>query len=273
MRHFNANMVLKLLKVRKVFQLLHTIYTIFWFVISFLMLFPFFLIFSLTKKWHHLAYKLNHLWAIIYFPLCFFKTEIQFEGVKLNANPVIYCANHFSAMDIPSLALLPKQACYVGKESIAKLPLFGYMFKTLHITVNRGSFRDKGRAFQKYKGALNQGKSLFIYAEGGIKSTNIPEQANYKDGAFKVAIEQKIPIVPITISNNWKVLPDGDWLIKDNFIKIIVHKPIITSNLSSKDTRQLKEKVRSLIQCRINTENNIVSDRQELESTRNKAIS
>lgn len=238
-------------------RLLHTIYIVFLFIVSVIVLFPFFLIIGLNKKWHHLAYKLDHLWATFYFPLSFLKTEIVFEGEKPGKGPVIYCANHFSTMDIPSMGLLPKQACYVGKESITKLPLFGYMFKTLHITVNRMSFKDRGRAYKKFNEAINQGKSLFIFPEGGINSNNIPQQSNYKDGAFKLAIEHQIPIIPVSIPNNWKVLPDGDWLIKENKIKLIVHNPIETSNLKPENKHMLKEKVRRIIQESINKENGL----------------
>ncbi len=238
-------------------RLLHTIYAIFFFIVSIIVSFPFFIIFGLNIKWHHLAYKLDHLWAIVYFPLCFFKTEIIFKGKRSKNESIIYCANHFSTMDIPSMALLPKQACYVGKASISKLPLFGYMFKTLHITVNRSSFRDKGRAYQKYKKAIDQGKSLFIFPEGGINSLQIPEQSKYKDGAFKLAIERKIPIVPVSIPHNWKVLPDGDWLIKGNKIKLIVHEPIETKHLGADDVQKLKLEVREIIQNSINAENGI----------------
>jgi len=241
----------------KILRFLHTIYSFLLFVLSFLLLFPFFLVFSFNKNWHHLAYKLDHLWALVYFPACFFKTEVQFVGIKPGVGPVIYCANHFSSIDIPSLALLPKQACYVGKESIKKIPLFGYMFRTLHIVVNRSSFKDRGRVYKKYIEAIKEGKSLFIYPEGGIASTNIPEQSHYKDGAFRLAISQKIPIVPITISNNWNVLPDGEWLFKDYFIKLIVHEPIETVKLDIKDAPILKEKVRNIIQNRIEQENKI----------------
>ncbi len=241
----------------KLLRLLHTIYAIFLFVVSVIVLFPFFFLFGLNPKWHFLAYKLDNYWASVYFPLCFFRTQVVFEGEKPDGNPVIYCANHFSTMDIPSMALLPKQACYVGKESITKLPLFGYMFKTLHITIDRASFRDKGRVYQKYKKAIGQGKSLFIFPEGGISSAKIPEQSNYKEGAFKLAIELKVPIVPVSIPYNWQVLPDGDWLIKQNKIKLIVHKPIDTANLEAQDMRMLKDKVRNIIQASINKENNI----------------
>ncbi len=242
-------------------RLLHTIYTFFFFVVSVVVLFPFFVVFGFKAKWHHLAYKLDHLWATVYFPLCFFKTDVIFKGKRPENGPVIYCANHFSTIDIPSMALLPKQACYVGKTSISKLPLFGYMFKTLHITVDRASFRDKGRAYQKYNKAINQGKSLFIFPEGGINSLQIPEQSKYKVGAFKLAIENNIPIVPVSIPHNWKILPDGDWLIKGNKIKLIVHEPVETKHLGAGDVQKLKVKVREIIQTSINAENGIELNR------------
>ncbi len=238
-----------------ILRFLHTIYTIFLFVVSVILLFPFFLILGLNPKWHHYAYRLDYLWAHVYFPLCFFNTTIQYLGERPPSGPVIYCANHFSTMDIPSMALLRKQACYVGKESISKLPLFGYMFKTIHITVNRSSFRDRGLVFQKYKEALGQGKSLFIFPEGGINSLEIPTQSKYKDGAFKVAIELGIPIVPVSIPFNWQVLPDGDWLVKQNKIKLIVHPPINTSNLDLSNLQELKVNVRDTIQASIDSEN------------------
>lgn len=253
--------------MRRAIQLSHTIYTLTWFVVSFLLIFPFYIIFSFNKNWHRFAYSLDHYWGLIYFPLCFFKTQIEFEGTKPGKGPVIYCANHFSTIDIPSLALLPKQACYVGKESIKKIPLFGYMFRTLHITVNRSSLKDRGRVYQKYKEAIEEGKSLFIYPEGGITSTNFPTQSTYKEGAFRVAIEQQIPIVPITIPNNWKVLPDGDWLIKENFVKLIVHEPIETAGLTHEDVRNLKDKVWNLIQNKINKENNVENSRANSVNT------
>lgn len=235
--------------MKRFFYGVYTIYILLWFIVSFLLIFPLFFLFSWHPNLHKLAYKLDHIWALFYFNVCFFSTRVEFKGTNpLGKEPVIYCANHFSTMDIPSMALLPKQACYVGKESIRKIPLFGYMFKTLHITVNRSSLKDRGRAYQKYKEAIEQGKSLFIFPEGGIVSTHFPDQSKYKDGAFKVAIEQQVPIVPVTIVNNWKVLPDGDWIIKDRRISLIVHEKVTTTNLTSEALPSVKKQVYDTIQ-------------------------
>lgn len=214
-----------------------------------------------------MAYRVDHWWAKVYFPLSLFKTKVVFEGKKPGKGPVIYCLNHFSYLDIPSTGLLPKQACFVGKASIKKVPLFGYMFRTLHIAVNRESIKDRARAYKKYAIAIEQGKSLFIYPEGGIRSQNIPVQASYKDGAFRVAIEQQVPLVPVTLPYNWKVLPDGMWTLQGSYIKLVVHEPIDTKGMTLDDLAGLKEKVYTIIQNRIELENNRVTQEELVQAT------
>lgn len=246
---------------------IHSIYAFLVFVLLFILLFPFFLLASFNPKWNFLAYRLDYWWAKIYFPLALFRTEVEHKGELPNKEPVIYCLNHFSYLDIPSTGLLPKQACFVGKASIKKVPLFGYMFKTLHIAVNRSSIKDRAAAYKKYATAIQQGKSLFIYPEGGIISKNIPVQAPYKDGAFRVAIEQQVPIVPVTLPYNWKVLPDGVWTIQSNYIKLVVHEPISTKGMTLTDLNELKNKVHHIIQEQIELDNNLVPEKEFAPAT------
>ena len=246
---------------------IHSLYAFLVFVVLFILLFPFFLIASFHPKWHFGAYRLDYLWARIYFPLSFFRTNVEFKGKQPGKEPVIYCLNHFSYLDIPSTGLLPKQACFVGKASIKKVPLFGYMFKTLHIAVNRASIKDRGRAYKKYANAIQQGKSLFIYPEGGIISKKIPTQAPYKDGAFRVAIEQQVPIVPVTLPYNWKVLPDNEWTLQSNYIKLVVHDPIPTKGMTIEDMAELKNKVYHIIQNQIELENDLIAENEFVTAT------
>ena len=203
----------------------------------------------------------------MYFPVSLFRTKVVFKGDKPGKGPVIYCLNHFSYLDIPSTGLLPKQACFVGKASIKKVPLFGYMFGSLHIAVDRSSVKDRGRAYQRYAEAIQEGKSLFIYPEGGIRSTNVPVQAPYKDGAFRVAIEEQVPIVPVTLPFNWKVLPDGIWTLQNNFIKLVVHEPIDTKGMTMDEMPELKEKVYRIIQNQIEVENKLIPREELVQAT------
>ena len=90
-----------------------------------------------------------------------------------------------------------------------------------------------------------------IFPEGGIFSTNFPEMIQpFKDGAFSMAIENKVPIVPISLLDNYKVMPDV--LFKWHKIRVIVHKPIDTTNLTKADIDTLKKQVYDVIQPTLN---------------------
>jgi 1-acyl-sn-glycerol-3-phosphate acyltransferase len=96
--------------------------------------------------------------------------------------------------------------------------------------------------------ALDEGKSLVIYPEGGIISNQPPRMVKFKEGAFRAAIQKQIPIVPVTIPFNWLILPDEkELLLRPGTIKIIFHEPIETSGMSLAETDLLKEKVYQII--------------------------
>jgi 1-acyl-sn-glycerol-3-phosphate acyltransferase len=96
--------------------------------------------------------------------------------------------------------------------------------------------------------AIENGKSLIIFPEGGIYTKNPPEMAGFKDGPFRVAIEMQVPIVPVTIPYNWMIVPDdGKMLVYWHKSKIIYHEPIATQGLTLKDVDILKNKVYHII--------------------------
>src|SRR6185369_7302790 len=96
--------------------------------------------------------------------------------------------------------------------------------------------------------AIDEGKSLVIYPEGGITTQNPPTMVAFKDGAFRTAIEKQIAIVPVTIPFNWKVLPDQNPLrLRFGKVKVIFHEPVETRGLTLADVKQLKQKVLSII--------------------------
>jgi 1-acyl-sn-glycerol-3-phosphate acyltransferase len=232
-----------------IFRWLQTIYTVIVFTISFIIVFPFFVLLAQKKEWHKYAYKITHLWSIFFFPLIGIRVKIEDNNEEKISKPCIYVANHFSFTDIASFPLIDDNACFVGKQSIAKAPLFGYFFTSLHITVNRESLRDRAKVIEKNIEAIGQGKSLFIFPEGGIRSTNPPYQVNYKDGAFRTAISTGIPIVPVTFPFNWRLFPDdGKFLLRSNYLNIVVHKAIETTNLTEKDIPMLRDMIHDIIQ-------------------------
>jgi 1-acyl-sn-glycerol-3-phosphate acyltransferase len=230
------------------FRYLHTFYAFVVFCIVFFLLFPFFLVPIFFPKQHYLVGVLNRVWAYVTFPLVLISFKIEVRGNLDRTKQYVFCPNHFSYLDIASMGFNPINAIFVGKSDMENVPLFGYMYRKLHITVNRASLSSKYNTLKRSMQAIDEGKSLVIFPEGGITSQNPPQMSRFKDGAFRVAIEKQIAIVPVTIPNNWILLPDRmPLLLRLGVMKIIFHEPIATLGMTLQQVDNLKEQVFSLI--------------------------
>ncbi|SMG33352.1 1-acyl-sn-glycerol-3-phosphate acyltransferase [Marivirga sericea] len=234
--------------MRYFFKQIYTVWCAIVFIVLLLLLYPFFLIIIANKAWHKHCYYLNKIWANVALFLVGIKTEV--EGIEqINAkNQYVYCSNHFSLLDIVSFGFAPQSVVYVGKSSLAKIPLFGYMFSQLHVTVNRASPTNAYKALHKAIDKMGEDRSLVMFPEGGILSKRIPEMSRFKDGAFRAAIMKQIPLVPVSLPDNWIILPDTRIpLISRKKMRMIYHKPIPTKGLNMEDIPALKTKVFDII--------------------------
>jgi 1-acyl-sn-glycerol-3-phosphate acyltransferase len=223
---------------------LYTVWCAIVFIGIFLLIFPFFLIIIFVPAWHKHCYYPNKFWATVALYLVGIKIEITGLENLHPKNQYVYCANHFSLLDILSFGFSPNSVVYVGKSSLAKIPLFGFMFKKLHVTVNRKSIKDSYNSLQLALLKMGNDRSLVMFPEGGIMSKNIPEMARFKDGAFRAAITKQIPIVPVTLPDNWIILPDEKIpLINRKKMRMIFHQPISTEGLNMEDVPALKDQV------------------------------
>lgn len=235
---------------------IHTIHGFTVFILTFAVLFiPFLVPIFFPKKFRWIG-KINRVWAkaTLIFTLLPYRVV---ERVKLDpGRNYLFCPNHFSFLDIPTMGLNPIDTVFVGKNDLANIPLFGWMYKKLHITVDRARLRSKYDTYLKSAAALDQGKSLVIYPEGGIYSPRPPELARFKDGAFRLAIEKQIPIVPVTIPHNWIILPGNDMLVRFGKVEVIFHEPIETRGVTISDLQKIKDQVFQVIQTELNKHGN-----------------
>jgi 1-acyl-sn-glycerol-3-phosphate acyltransferase len=227
---------------------LRTGYGIFVFSILFIILFPFFLVPISFPRAHRLVGILNRIWAKALFILCLIPFKVECRSRLRRSGQYIFCPNHFSYLDIPTMGLNPVDAIFVGKNEMENIPLFGFMYRHLHITVDRSQLGSRVTTFRRTVDALGEGKSLVIYPEGGILSQTPPELAPFKDGAFRAAIEKQIPIVPVTIPHNWIILPDGPLLLNRGKITVIFHEPISTEGYKPESVGELRARVREVIE-------------------------
>lgn len=239
----------------RVLRWIHTVHGFGVFLFAFVILLIPFLIPIFFPKKFRLTGVLNRIWAKATLVFTFLSYRVE-ERVKLDpGRNYIFCPNHFSFLDIPTMGLNPINAIFVGKNSMENIPLFGWMYKKLHITVDRARLRSKYDTYVKSLVALDEGKSLVIYPEGGIHSPFPPELGRFKDGAFRLAIEKQIPIVPVTIPYNWIILPVRG-LVRLGRVEVIFHEPIETRGVAISDIKKLKDQVFQVIQTELNKHGN-----------------
>jgi 1-acyl-sn-glycerol-3-phosphate acyltransferase len=188
------------------------------------------------------------VWAWIYFPFIFLPWSVEYRQKLDPAKRYIFCPNHFSYFDIAIMGLNVHNTIFVGKSQMESIPLFGFMYRHLHITVDRDKLSSKYSTFTRSLAALDEGKSLVIFPEGGIVTHRPPYMGRFKDGPFRCAIEKGVEIVPVTIPFNWIILPDAKYLLLHwRPMKLIFHEPIDPSAYSIKEVDRFKEKVYSII--------------------------
>ncbi len=244
----------------RIFIILYTIWAAFCFVLLFLLLFPLFWIFLQKESWKPNAHYLNRVWAKILFFLVCIPVRVKYEFKPESQKAYVFCANHFSYLDIAVMGLIIRNYfAFVGKASLKNVPLFGYLFKKLHIMVDRSDPNSRAKSLSRSIRALQSGRSIMIFPEGGIQSNNIPQMhLPLKDGAFVMAIQQQVPLVPITFLNNYKIQHDDELLIYPQAIRAIIHKPIYTTGMTQADVGSLKNRFVEIVQESLNDYKNAV---------------
>ena len=141
----------------------------------------------------------------------FFATgcSLKIQGTK-NFKPgetyIVIC-NHNSLMDVPiSTPFIPGANKTIAKADMAKIPVFGLVYKRGSILVDRDNKNSRRESYKKMKEVLGNGMHMCIYPEGTRNKTQMPLK-EFHDGAFKLAVECEIPILPALIFNTKKVLP------------------------------------------------------------------
>lgn len=172
--------------------------------------------------------------------------RFRFEE-KLAANTTyIYCGNHSSNLDIVLFCMLANgRYFFMGKDELKDNIFLGLFFRTIDVTVARESKISAFRAFKKAGENLDEGMSLIIFPEGKIDDCYPPVLQEFKNGPFKLAIQHKVAIVPISTVNAWQIMWDDGFKYgsKPGIVDVYVHKPILTSILAPEDDALLKAQV------------------------------
>lgn len=233
--------------VKIIFWILWRVWFYVLMAIPILLMFPFLLVSILSDKGYPYFFKMARIWAkFILFGMGFYY-KIEREQTLDSHKSYMLVANHTSMADIMlMLATVRNPFVFVGKQELAKIPLFGFFYKRTCILVDRSCSKSRMAVFKKAQKRINHGLSICIFPEGGVPDESIILD-NFKDGSFRLAIDHRIPIVSITFGDNKKRFSYTFFSGSPGIMRVKVHQPIETAGKTDKDRKEIREEVRQII--------------------------
>lgn len=214
------------------------------FTITALFFYPFLAILVQRPSWHRAAFKGFVIWSWMVRILCFYHVR-KLKKVELPSENFIIIANHASYLDIFLLpSIFPKHPyIFLGKAEILKYPLIRTYFKKFNIPVFRNNRVKAAKSYIQCKRALQNNWSLVIFPEGGIPDTDHPKMIPFKDGAFRLAKDAGVGIIPVTFENNFKLFSDPLdilGLARPGISKVHIHEVISAEEVKASSIEELK---------------------------------
>jgi len=219
-----------------------------WMLIVIIILFPFLFFTTLKESWYAYFFVVARIWGITMLVGMGFIPKVEAKQKVEKGKSYMLTANHTSMMDIMMMLYLSKNPfVFVGKKELSKLPIFGYFYKRTCILVDRNSVQSRKAVFDQCQRRLDRGTSICIFPEGGVPDDESIPLGDFKDGAFRLAINHQIPIVPITFQDNKEHYSYTFFSGKPGVLRAYVHPFIPTNNLKLDDKSKLKEETFRLI--------------------------
>jgi len=161
-------------------------------------------------------------------------------------------ANHQSLADIAVLYKTKMQFKWVAKKSLFNIPFIGWCLSLIkHIRLERGEYGSIKRVYREAAGWLRKDMSVLFFPEGTRSETN--RMNDFQNGAFKLAIKEKKPVLPICIDGTRDAIPKGSWIFRSNVsVKLTVLPAIETKDLNPADFAILRDMVFSKIAASLN---------------------
>jgi len=207
---------------------------------------------ALLSRTGNLAFSLAKLWAWIMLKVGRAKPVLKNRHYIKPGQSYVVVSNHQSLFDIPALVTsLGLQFRWIIKKEILRIPLFGYaLYASRNIFIDRSKSKDAMAHIREAMDRLPPGTSVFFFAEGtrSYDGNLLP----FKKGGFVMALEKKLPILPVTVNGSRKVLAKNSIVFHPGPIEVIIGEPIDTHEHDTANLEELIEKTRETIISHLN---------------------
>ena len=216
--------------------------------IPILIMLPFLVASILTESGYPYFFKMARIWAkFILFGMGFYYKIDKAQELEPHKSYMIV-ANHTSMVDIMlMLAVIKNPFVFVGKQELAKIPLFGFFYKRTCILVDRSCSKSRMKVFKSAQKRIDRGLSVCIFPEGGVPDDESILLDTFKDGAFRLAVDHQIAIVPITFGDNKKRFSYTFFSGSPGVMRVKIHSHVETSGKTGENRKEIREAVHGII--------------------------
>jgi 1-acyl-sn-glycerol-3-phosphate acyltransferase len=231
----------------KIVHSIYNIYAILVFLALFLLIMPVVVVASFFGKMRggNIIYALCRFWARVCFFLWGFRHKNSFEAPHDRSKQYIFVSNHISYMDIPVIfmAITGQRIRILGKHEMAKIPVFGFLYRNAVVMVNRDDAENRRRSIMQLRSVIRKGVSVFICPEGTFNMTGQPLKEFY-NGAFRLAIETQTPVKPLLFLDTYDRMSYKKLLsLRPGINRAVYLEEVPVEGLTLKDTEALKQQV------------------------------
>ncbi len=236
-------------------KILKNIFRLFWrlwfyivFLVTILAIFPILLIVTASDSLYPTFFKIARFWAKTILFLMGFKAKYTFKESIAPHKSYMLIANHTSMIDIMlMLALAKNPFVFVGKKELARIPVFGFFYKRTCILVDRSSPKSRKEVYYKAQKRLGDGVSICIFPEGKVPDDERVVLDVFQNGAFGLAIEHQIPIVPISFYDCKKRFSYTFFSGGPGILRATIHPFVETKSLKLSDRDKLKKEMHQFL--------------------------
>lgn len=216
--------------------------------IPILVMLPFLILSISTEKGYPYFFKMARIWAkFILFGMGFTYKISKDQEIESDKS-YVFIANHTSMVDIMlMLVSVNKPFVFVGKKELVNIPLFGFFYKRTCILVDRECSRSRGRVFERAQKRIDQGLSICIFPEGKVPADESIVLDEFKNGAFRLAIDHQLTIVPIAFLDNKERYSYTIFSGKPGLLRVKILSFISTDDKNKIDLNEMRDNSWSLI--------------------------
>lgn len=205
------------------------------------------LVSTLFDRTGNFAHTCARAWAWLILKTTGVKVKVRGLEHLEAGRSYVFAANHQSIYDIPIVfTSIPFQLRIVAKESLGRIPFMGWhLHRAGHLLVDR---RNPGPDIvEKMKRLVGESSSLIVFPEGtrSVDGT----VGRFKKGSFLVAIDAKLPVVPVSITGSRHVMTKGRLMVCPGEVTLTVHPPIPTVDIDRSDVMAFAARVRDIVRA------------------------